>query len=130
MKRMRMMGICLGALCAVAIFATSASAEPVFFGKAAIGGTVKAIPFSASSGTSFLEGHTSKLKIECKASTGTGEVSGASSVAKSVTKFTGCEIAGLALGCENTGAKEITTESLLGELGSITTTPPGVRLKP
>jgi hypothetical protein len=129
MKRMRIMGLCLGALCAVGIFAASASAEPVFFGKAEIGGAVKAVPFSATSGVSFLEGHTSKLKVECKASTGTGEVSGPSSVAKSVTKFTGCEVAGLALPCENTAAKEITTESLSGELGAITSTVPGVRLK-
>ena len=130
MKRMRVVGLCLVALVAMGIVSASASAEPVFFGKAEIGASVGHVAFKSTSGVSFLEGHTSHVKIECKASTGSGEVTGPTSVAKSVTKFTSCELAGLALPCENTGAKEITTESLTGELGAITATSPGVRLKP
>ena len=126
----RAVGLCLVALVAMGMIAASASAEPVFFGKAEIGAPVGHVAFKSTSGTSYLEGHTSKTKIECKASTGGGEVTGPTSVAKVVTKFTNCELAGLALPCENTGAKEITTENLAGELGAITSAIPGVRLKP
>jgi hypothetical protein len=130
MKRLRIAGLALVAVVALGTAAATASASPVFFGKAEIGKTVGSVHFTGSGGVAFLEGHTSKLKIECKANSANGEVNGPTSTAKSVIKFTGCEIAGLALPCENTAAKEITTVSLSSELGAISSTVPGTRLKP
>jgi hypothetical protein len=132
MKRMRIVGLALVALVAMGIASASASAEPVFFGKAEIGKAVGNVKYSGTGGTSFLEGHTSKLKIECKTASASGEVTGPTTSNKNVTHFANCEIAGLALPCESTGAaaKEIVTEPLLAELGGITATSPGERLKP
>jgi hypothetical protein len=132
MKRMRIVGLALVALVAMGIAAGSASAEPVFFGKAEVGKSVSNIKFEGTGATAFLEGKTSKLKIECKANTATGEVNGPTSTAKNLTKFTNCEIAGLALPCETKGAaaKEIVTNNLIGELGGVSATLPGIRLKP
>jgi hypothetical protein len=132
MKRMRIVGLALVALVAMGIASASASAEPVFFGKAEIGGTVGHVAFTGTGGTAFLEGKTSKLKIECKAETAAGEVTGPTSTAKNITKFTSCEVATLALPCESTGAaaKEIVTNALIGELGGVTASLPGIRLKP
>jgi hypothetical protein len=132
MKRMRIVGLALVALVALGIAAGSASAEPVFFGKAEIGKSVANVKFKGTGATAFLEGKTSKLKIECKANSAEGEVTGPTTTAKNLTKFTNCEIAGLALPCETKGAaaKEIVTKNLAGELGGITATLPGTRLKP
>jgi len=135
MKSIKTMGMLLVAVCALgALVATSAlaSATPEFYTKAAIGSTVAGVAYKSTSTTSFLEGKTSGLKIECASSTGTGEANGATTNAKVLTLFKKCEIIGLALPCENKGAgtKEIETNSLKGELGAITLTSPGVRLSP
>jgi hypothetical protein len=127
---MRIVGLALVAVFAMGIVAATASAGPVYFGKAAIGGTVGHVAFTGSGGVAFLEGHTSKLKIECKAETATGEVNSPTTSIKNVTKFTSCEIAGLGLPCENVASKEIDTNNLSAVLGEITATTPGTRLKP
>jgi hypothetical protein len=130
MRRVTLVGACLGALCALC-FAAAAAAEPVFFGKAEVGAVVKApVAFKGTGGTSFLEGHTSKLKIQCTSVVGSGEVTGATSTAKNISRFEGCEVATLALPCENVASKVIETKPLLGELGAISSSLPGVRLKP
>jgi hypothetical protein len=130
MTRLRIVGLGLGAVLALGIGAATASAEPVYFGKAEIGKTVGHVAFTAAGGVAFLEGHTSKLKIECKANSATGEVNGPTTTAKSVIHFTGCEVAGLALPCENAASKEIVTTSLRSELGALSSSVPGARLKP
>lgn len=134
MKRIKVLGLCLGAVFVLAAMATSlAQADtPEFYTKAAIGTVAAQQNFTASSATSYLEGATSHVKIECKKSSGTGTVTGAKSVAKSVTLFKECEIASLHYPCENKGAgtKEIETKDLVGELGEYTATEGGVKLTP
>jgi hypothetical protein len=135
MKSIKTMGLLLVAVCALgALVATSAlaSATPEFYTKAAVNTSSGNIPYTTTSATAFLEGKTSGLKVECKTSTGTGEADSATSNAKVITLYKSCEIAGLALPCENKGAstKEIETKSLKGELGAITTALPGIRLSP
>jgi hypothetical protein len=117
------------AVCGLAA-ASSAQASPEFYSKAPIGGTAGPVPITGSAGVAFLEGHTSKAKIECKKASGSGEVVNATESLKNLTNFEECEIAGLALPCENHGTKEIETKKLRGELGALTTTKPGVRLTP
>jgi len=133
MKSIKTMGMLLVAVCALgALVATSAlaSGSPEFYTKAAVNSAVTSVPYTSSSTTSFLEGKTSGLKIECKTSTGTGEANSATTNAKVITLFKSCEIVGLALPCENKGAgsKEIETNPLKGEIGAISNTVPGVRL--
>jgi hypothetical protein len=134
MRRSGAVGLALGiALVIGALLAAGALAdEPVFFGKAAVGNTVAPIPFYTVSGPLLIEGKESKQKIECKAGTGSGEVTGATTVAKYVTTFTGCEIAALGMPCEGGQATPgaFVTDDLVGELGAITATLPGLRLKP
>jgi hypothetical protein len=133
MKRIKALGLCLVAafaLAAVAASIASASATPEYYTKASVGTVAPSVPFTATSATAFLEGKTSGVKIQCKSSTSTGEVNGAKTSVKNVSLFKECEIAGLALPCENVGPKEIETKSLAGELGAITTALPGTRLKP
>jgi hypothetical protein len=133
MTRIKTMGLCLVAVFAMAAFATSfASAAPEFYGKAAIGSSVGNIAFTATSATAFLEGKTSKLKIQCTASSGGGKTSGATKTIENKTNFTSCEVAGAALPCESSGAaaKEIRTNNLVGDLGAISATLPGVKLTP
>jgi hypothetical protein len=113
----------------LAVSAAPAQAEPVFFGKAAVGGAVGPVSFTGSGSFVSLTGQRSKLKVECKAATITGEVSGAQTVSHVVMKMTGCEPAA-GLPCQNSGSKEITTEALTGELGAITSSVPGLRLRP
>ena len=69
------MAVALVALALGALSAT-ASAAPVFFGKAAIGSKVEPVSFSGTLGAAFLEGK-SGTKITCKAGTAVGEVTGA-----------------------------------------------------
>jgi hypothetical protein len=110
--------------------ASVAQAEPEFYSKAAVGSAVGNVEFGTGSGTVFLEGHTSKEKLQCTGSTGRGETTGPTSTAKNVILLTTCEFAGAAIPCENVGAKEIETKPLVGELGAITATSPGIRLRP
>jgi hypothetical protein len=132
MKRTRILGMCLVAVFALTAVLASVSqaATPVFYTKAAIGTTAANQQFTSSSAASYLEGASSHVKIECKKSTGTGEVTGAKSVNKVVTTFKECEIPSLHFPCENKGAgtHEIETLPNAGELGEYTSSEGGVKL--
>jgi hypothetical protein len=119
-----MVALALVAVSAMA-FASTASANPEFFGKAAVGSTVGTVAFTGTLGAAFLEG-VSGTKITCTAGTATGEITGATTSANNVTKFTGCETNGVE--CHNAGAKEIVTKNLQGVLGGVSATVPGIRL--
>jgi hypothetical protein len=128
MKRMRIVGLALVAALALSVAASSASAAPVYYGKATVGTTVSLpIKGTGTLGAAFLEGQVSKTKIECSGGTASFEVTAATTTKKNITKFTGCKTGSFS--CENAGAGEIVTKSLQGELGDIkTNTLPGVRL--
>jgi hypothetical protein len=132
MTRSKLVAMCLGAVFAfVAIAAVAAQADtPEFYTKAAIGTTAAPQKFTSTSAISYLEGATSKVKIECKKSVGSGEVTGAKTVAKIFTDFKECEIPSLHYNCENKGAntKEIETLANKGELGEYTSTEGGVKV--
>jgi hypothetical protein len=136
MTRIKTLGLCLfAALTMGAMTASLASAEtaPEFYTKAAVGGTAPSeIKETDTIGVSFLEGHSSKVKIECKKGGGSAVVNGVKSTKEALTLFKECEIAGASLPCENKGAgtKEIETKDLVGELGFIATGKDGLRLKP
>jgi len=125
MKRIRIVGLCLVAVFAISIAASSASAAPVFYTKAAIGEVGKTVPFTGTLGAAFLEAK-GGTKITCTGGTATGEVTGPTTAKNNVTKFTGCETNGLK--CENAGPGEIVTKKLQGTLGGITAALPGLRL--
>jgi hypothetical protein len=112
--------------------APSALAGPEFYSKTAIGGTAGPVPFTGTAGVAFLEGHTSKAKIECKKGSGGGEVVSPTESIKGFTRFSECAIASIELPCENQGAgtHAIETNKLRGELGALSATKPGVRLTP
>jgi hypothetical protein len=126
MKRIRIVGLCLVAVFAISIAASSASAAPVFYTKAGIGETVNKVNFTGTLGAAFLEGANGS-KITCTGGTATGEVTGPTTAKKNVTTFTGCETQGFK--CES-GVTEgtIITKSLQGSLGALTATLPGLRL--
>jgi hypothetical protein len=127
MNRMRLTCVCaVAAFALTAMFAASASAEPVFLTKTVVAEGVK-IPFTATLGAAFLEGSVSKSKIECSGGTGHGEVTGPRTTKNNVTIFTGCKASGFP--CES-GATEGTIETnvLKGVLNGITSVLPGVRL--
>lgn len=126
MKRIRIVGLCLVAVFAISIAASSASAAPVFYTKAGIGEVVNKVNFTGTLGVAFLEGQ-SGTKISCAGGTATGEVTGPTTAKNNITTFTGCETSGLK--CES-GATEgvIVTKVLQGTLGGITATLPGLRL--
>jgi len=127
--------MCGGAALVVSAAATPAAqaAAPEFFTKAPVGGTAPAeVPLTGTNGIAFLEGKQSKAKIECEKGTGSAVVNSAKTTKEAVTLFKVCEIKAVSLPCENKGAgtKEIETNKLAGELGLITTSKDGVRLKP
>jgi len=136
MTRIKTLG--LGLVAALALGAMSASlaqaeTAPEFYTKAAVGGTAPSeIKESNTIGVAFLEGKTSKAKIECKKGSGSAVVDGVKSTKEAVTLFSECEIAGIALECNNKGAgtKQIETKALVGELGFVATGKDGIRLKP
>jgi hypothetical protein len=133
MTRIKSLGLCLVAALALgAMTASFAQAEtpPEFFTKAAIGSVAPEVKETNTLGVAFLEGHTSKAKIECKKGAGSAVVSGAKSTKEALTNFQECEVATVGLPCENHGSKEIETKDLVGELGLITSTKDGIRLKP
>src|SRR3954451_6139471 len=130
MKRMRMMGLLLVAVFAISIAASSASASPIFYTKAALGETATTkVPFTATLGSAFLE-PASKSKITCTGGTAVGETASTTTTVKNLTKFVGCEAAGTGLKCNSTGkgTGEIDTKLLAGKLGAISSTVPGIRL--
>lgn len=124
--------LAIGALAMSGVQAAPApAAEPAFFGRAQVGGVVGPMAFTSDGGAALLEyGQSYGYKIECSASTGSGLVTGATSVAKMVLRLTGCEIPAMAFTCENSEAKTIETKPLAGELGPIKATMPGLRLRP
>jgi len=133
MKRIRIVGLCLVAVFAMSVVASSASAAPVFYTKAAIGETAKPVPFTATIGAAFLEGKTSKAKISCSDTAGTGAGANGEAVTstvaqKNVTTFTGCVTSELK--CQSAGQAQgtIVTDALTAVLGSISATVPGERL--
>jgi hypothetical protein len=119
--------------CLVLAVPPLARAEPEFFTKAAVGGTAPAVvPFTITFGVFFNEGHATKVKWECKKGRGSGEVTGTASAANVSLDLQECEIATESLPCENKGGgtKEIETKPLSGELGGLSETKPGLRLRP
>jgi hypothetical protein len=119
----------LGALCTQAAHAE----EPQFYTKAAVGTVAPEVKETYSLGFSHMEGHTSKVRVECEKGSGSGVVNGAKSIKEVRLKLVHCEIPGLLDGqCENRGegTREIETNNLVGELGLITSTRDGLRLKP
>jgi hypothetical protein len=127
MKRMRMMGLLLVVVFAFSVAATSATASPVYYGKAQVGSTV-ALPIKGTGtlGAAFLEGQVSKTKIECSAGTANFEVTGPTTTKKNITVFTGCKTGSFP--CGNVAETTIETKSLQGELGEVKAGTPGVRL--
>jgi len=135
MTRIKTLGLSLVAAFALsAIGASLAQAEtpPEFYSKGAVGSTVGNVKESDTLGISFLEGHTSKAKIECATGSGSAVVDGAKSTKEALTLFKTCEIKSISVPCENKGAgsKEIETKNLVGELGLISSIKDGIRLKP
>ena len=76
MRRKGLATLCVLAAVATAFAATTASAAPVFYTKAAIGEVGKPVPFTGTLGPAFLEGHTSHAKITCVGGTGSGDLDG------------------------------------------------------
>lgn len=136
MRRIKTLGLCfIAALALGAMAASLAQAEtpPEFYTKAPVGGTAPSeIKESDTLGISFLEGHTSKAKIECATGSGSAVVNSAKTTKEAVTLFKTCEIKAISAPCENKGAgtKEIETKALVGELGLISSSKDGIRLKP
>jgi len=136
MTRIKKLGLWLVAALALgAMTASFAQAEtpPEFYTKAPLGGTAPSeVKESDTIGVAFLEGHTSKAKIECKKGSGSAVVNGVKSTKEAVTLFSECAIASIELPCENKGAgtHQIETKNLVGELGLIASTKDGLRLKP
>jgi hypothetical protein len=127
MKRMRMMGLLLVVVFAVSVTASSATASPVYYGKAQVGSTVTLpIKGTGTLGAAFLEGEVSKTKIECSGGTANFEVTGPTTTKKNITVFTGCKTGSFP--CGNVAETTIETKSLQGELGDVKTGVPGVRL--
>jgi len=135
MKRIRILGLGLVAVLAMSVAASSASAAPVFFGKAALGEAVPThVHFTATIGAAFLEGEKTKAKISCEDIAGSGagavgETSDSVTEIKNVTTFTGCKSGELP--CKSTGQASgvIVTNSLKGHLGDVVTgKTAGVRL--
>jgi hypothetical protein len=125
MKRIRITGLCLVAIFAMSVVASSASAAPVFYTKAELGATAPThVKFTATIGAAFLESQESKSKVSCKDEVGTGagatgETVSAKVTENNVTKFTGCESASLK--CSSAGQAEgvIVTNALKGWLGDV-----------
>jgi hypothetical protein len=129
MKRMRMMGLLIVAVFALSVAASSATASPVFYTKAAIGETAAAVPFTGTLGSAFLE-PASKTKITCTGGSAVGEATSATLTKGNLTKFTGCETGGLKCNSTGKGEGQIDTVILEGKLGAITSALPGIRLFP
>ena len=121
MKRMKIAGLALVAAVVMSVAVSSASANAGILRKAAVGGPSRTVEFKGTLGAAFLEGE-GGTKITCKAGTAVGEVTGATTTASNITKFTGCEVSGVP--CENAGAGEIDTKVLAGTLGGVTATSP------
>src|SRR5664279_191838 len=132
MKRMKIMGLCLVAVFAMSVVASSVASavtyeQPVFYGKAAVGSTVGTVGFKGTLGEASLE-TASKSVVKCTAGTSLGEVTGPTTTKNNTTTFTGCTLSGFA--CESGAtAGVIKTEVLEGTLGQVATSGKvGIRL--
>jgi hypothetical protein len=129
MKRMRIMGLALLAVCAMAVATASvaSAAQPVFYTKANVGATAASVPFTGTLLAAFLE-PANLSKITCTGGTAAGTVTGATTTKGNTTTFTGCEASKLK--CNSTGEGEgvIKTNVLEGTLGNLTSILPGLRL--
>lgn len=135
MKRIRIVGLALVAVFAMSVVASTASAAgPVFYTKAELGSVAPSkIKFTATIGAAFLEGKTSKSKISCTDTSGSGagavgETVSAKVTENNVTTFTGCETGGIPCTSAGQATGIIVTKSLKGFLGGISATVAGVRL--
>lgn len=131
-RRMAAAGLAAAAACwlgALGASAAQAEEEPQFFTKAAVGQVAPEVKETFSLGIFHLEGHTSKANIECAGGSGSGVVDGAKSMKEVRLNFAGCEIKSLIQpNCPE--SKKIETNNLVGELGLVTSTKDGLRLKP
>jgi hypothetical protein len=129
MKRMKIIGLALAAVCAtfVASGSVASAAGPVFYTKANVGAVAAAVPFTGTLGAAFLE-PANLSKITCTGGSAAGTVTGATTTKGNLTTFTGCEASKLK--CNSTGEGEgvIKTNVLEGTLGNVTTVLPGIRL--
>jgi hypothetical protein len=128
MRSIRRAGLWLAlGLAMSATLSATASAEPVFLTKAAIGEAVSSVPFTGTVAGSAWES-THGTKITCLAGTLTGEVTGPKSLSGIVLHLTGCTTSGCKV--ESAGQPEgsVYSNVLAGKLGGITATLPGVKL--
>jgi hypothetical protein len=121
--------LCVAAALAVcAALAGSASANPIFYTKAAIGEVGQPVKFTGTLGAAFLEGKNSKAKITCVAGTSAGEAITTTKATHGSVTFTGCETAGLPCNSAGEGGGVIKTLNLAGEIGALSASLPGARL--
>ncbi len=126
------MGSCvLALLVAGGIAASAAQASPEFYTKAAIGTTAPHVKFALTVGVQYLA-NGAGMKVTCTGGTGAGEATGATTVSGLHILYTGCESVPTAQKCYSPtkAAGEIETVPLDGELGAISPTIPGLRLRP
>jgi hypothetical protein len=112
MRRLKVIGVCLGAAFALNVMTGSALALPEFSGP-----FPKA--FTSISKATLLE-TASKNKVKCTADTATGSITGATTASITIT-FTGCAEGAAAVPCQTPGRPpgEIVTFGLFGQLGYI-----------
>src|ERR1035441_7513960 len=96
MKRIKMMGLCLVAVFAMSVVASSVASavtyeQPVFYGKAAVGSTVGTVGFTGTLTEASLE-TASKSVVKCTGGTAAGEVTGPTTTVNNTTTFTGCTL--------------------------------------
>jgi hypothetical protein len=101
------------------------AAAPVFFSKAPVGSTAPGVSFTDTWGAWFIETRSGN-KLTCSAATGSGEVTGATTVANDHIALSGCEASGVE--CHNSAANEVVLNTLAGSLGNVSATAPGLRL--
>ncbi|HEX5224111.1 MAG TPA: hypothetical protein VFW29_03170 [Solirubrobacteraceae bacterium] len=119
---------CVFVVLLLAAFATAGAAQaagPVFFSKAPVGSTAPAVSFTDTWGAWFIEAQSGN-KLSCNGATGSGEVTGATTVANDHIALSGCETSGVE--CHNAAANEVVLNTLAGSLGSVSATAPGLRL--
>jgi len=131
MKRIRVIGVCLIAIAAIGAFAATAAlaSGPVFFTKAEVGATAPGTAFTGTIGLATLEPFPSKDKVVCKVGKSTGEVTGAKTTANTFITFTECEGSSTKCNTVSAPAGTIDVGPLVGNIGSISPSKPGVKLE-
>lgn len=143
MKRIKMMGLCLVAVFAMSVVASSVASavtyeQPVFYGKATVGTEVKLpIGFTATVGEANLETSPAHSVVKCDPvgfpGSAVGEVTGSTKTAGNITTFQGCTLSGFKCESGPVGVNEgvIITKTLDGTLGQIATSGKiGIKLFP